>query len=181
MGGVKTKDTMAYMKSPLEQAKPDYIDIDKDGNTTESMKEASMAKMKSPLEQKFAAESTGITTPNDAEINDAMNSDADLIAQFKENNPEEYEKMMSKWNANTEGGTTSQGTSQQGSTQYNVQPFPIETATGIDWIDNKTSGGRERLRNEKKDAVNSQLLDYIKQRNEMKAASEKRQAEYDAR
>tara|TARA_R110002050_G_scaffold87937_1_gene186057 strand:- start:118 stop:1311 length:1194 start_codon:yes stop_codon:yes gene_type:complete len=37
----------AYMKSPLEAAKPDYIDIDKDGNTTESMKEASMAKMKS--------------------------------------------------------------------------------------------------------------------------------------
>ena len=53
MGGVKTKDTMAYMKSPLEQAKPDYIDIDKDGNTTESMKEASMAKMKSPLEQQL--------------------------------------------------------------------------------------------------------------------------------
>jgi len=52
MGGVKTKDTMAYMnKSPLEAAKPDYIDIDKDGNTTESMKKASMAKMKSPLEQ----------------------------------------------------------------------------------------------------------------------------------
>jgi len=40
-------------KSPLEQAKPDYIDIDKDGNTTESMKEASMAKMKSPLEQQL--------------------------------------------------------------------------------------------------------------------------------
>ena len=51
MGGVKTKQTMAYMKSPLEQSKPDYIDIDKDGDTTESMKEASMAKMKSPLEQ----------------------------------------------------------------------------------------------------------------------------------
>jgi len=50
MGGTKTKDTMAYMKSPLEAAKPDYIDIDKDGDTTESMKEASMAKMKSPLE-----------------------------------------------------------------------------------------------------------------------------------
>ena len=43
MGGVKTKDTMAYMKSPLEAAKPDYIDIDKDGNTTESMKEAASA------------------------------------------------------------------------------------------------------------------------------------------
>ena len=53
MGGVKTKQTMAYMKSPLEQSKPDYIDIDKDGNTTESMKEASMAKMKSPLEQSW--------------------------------------------------------------------------------------------------------------------------------
>ena len=50
MGGVATKSTMAYMKSPLEAAKPDYIDIDKDGDTTESMKEASMAKMKSPME-----------------------------------------------------------------------------------------------------------------------------------
>ena len=53
---VKTKQTMAYMKSPLEQSKPDYIDIDKDGDTTESMKEASarlasMAKMKSPMMQ----------------------------------------------------------------------------------------------------------------------------------
>ena len=49
MGGVKTKATMAYMKSPLEAAKPDYPDIDGDGNTTESMKQAAADK-KSPLE-----------------------------------------------------------------------------------------------------------------------------------
>lgn len=56
MGGHKTKATMAYMKSPLEQAKPDYPDIDRDGNTTESMKEAakSIAKMKSPMKQEEA-------------------------------------------------------------------------------------------------------------------------------
>ena len=56
-----------YMKSPLEAAKPDYIDIDKDGNTTESMKEASMAKMKSsgfkmksgsPMKRNFGIGST---------------------------------------------------------------------------------------------------------------------------
>ena len=51
MGGHKTKATMAYMKSPLEQAKPDYPDIDGDGNTTESMKKAAADK-KSPMEQK---------------------------------------------------------------------------------------------------------------------------------
>ena len=50
MGGTKTKATMAYMKSPLEAAKPDYPDIDGDGNTTESMKKAAADK-KSPLEQ----------------------------------------------------------------------------------------------------------------------------------
>ena len=46
------KETMTYMKSPLEQAKPDYPDIDGDGNTTESMKKAAADK-KSPLEQKL--------------------------------------------------------------------------------------------------------------------------------
>ena len=51
VGGHKTKATMAYMKSPLEQAKPDYPDIDGDGNTTESMKQAAADK-KSPMEQK---------------------------------------------------------------------------------------------------------------------------------
>ena len=49
MGGHKTKATMAYMKSPLEQAKPDYPDIDGDGNTKESMKQAAADK-KSPME-----------------------------------------------------------------------------------------------------------------------------------
>jgi len=38
------------MKSPMEQAKPDYPDIDGDGNTTESMKQAAADK-KSPMEQ----------------------------------------------------------------------------------------------------------------------------------
>ena len=40
------------MKSPMEQAKPDYPDIDGDGNTTESMKQAAADK-KSPMEQKL--------------------------------------------------------------------------------------------------------------------------------
>ena len=52
MGGHKTKSTMAYMKSPLEQAKPDYPDIDKDGNTTESMKQAAADKKSSALKDK---------------------------------------------------------------------------------------------------------------------------------
>tara|TARA_R110002020_G_scaffold153677_5_gene333134 strand:- start:2054 stop:2584 length:531 start_codon:yes stop_codon:yes gene_type:complete len=48
MGSHSTKKTMAYMKSPLEQAKPDYPDIDGDGNTTESMKQAAADKKSSP-------------------------------------------------------------------------------------------------------------------------------------
>ena len=39
-----THKTAAYMKSPLEAAKPDYPDIDGDGNTTESMKQAAADK-----------------------------------------------------------------------------------------------------------------------------------------
>ena len=51
MGTHKTKATMTYMKSPLEQAKPDYPDIDGDGNTSESMKQAAKdKKKKSPVE-----------------------------------------------------------------------------------------------------------------------------------
>lgn len=62
MGGHKTKATMAYMKnmkSPLEQAKPDYPDIDGDGNTTESMKKAAADK-KSPMEMKSPMKRAGI-------------------------------------------------------------------------------------------------------------------------
>ena len=43
----KMKEAMAKMKSPMEAAKPDYPDIDGDGNTTESMKKAAADK-KSP-------------------------------------------------------------------------------------------------------------------------------------
>ena len=39
------------MKSPMDAAKPDYIDIDGDGNKKESMKEAAAAMpMKSPMD-----------------------------------------------------------------------------------------------------------------------------------
>jgi hypothetical protein len=48
-------ESAAKMKSPAKQAKPDFPDIDGDGNTTESMKQAaadkSGAKMKSPAKQ----------------------------------------------------------------------------------------------------------------------------------
>ena len=37
-----------YNTSPAKAAKPDYIDIDGDGNKTESMKQAAMDKKKSP-------------------------------------------------------------------------------------------------------------------------------------
>jgi hypothetical protein len=49
----KMKEAMAKMKeaSAMKQAKPDYPDIDGDGNTTESMKKAAADK-KSPMEQR---------------------------------------------------------------------------------------------------------------------------------
>jgi len=48
----KMKEAMAKMKdeSAMKQAKPDYIDLDGDGNKTESMKKAAADK-KSPMEQ----------------------------------------------------------------------------------------------------------------------------------
>lgn len=46
IGTVKPSSTREHYKkgSPAKAAKPDYIDIDKDGNTTESMKDAAKAK-----------------------------------------------------------------------------------------------------------------------------------------
>jgi len=48
-------DSPKKMKSPMDAAKPDYIDIDGDGNKTESMKQAAADKksamnMKTPME-----------------------------------------------------------------------------------------------------------------------------------
>jgi hypothetical protein len=42
--GNKKPDTEKTYGSPAKAAKPDYIDIDKDGNTTESMKDAAKSK-----------------------------------------------------------------------------------------------------------------------------------------
>jgi len=95
MGGTKTKDTMAYMKkSPLEAAKPDFPDIDGDGNTTESMKQAaadkkgSMNKMKSPLEAmggKFKFDDSGEyptkTQISDQEYAEILAKEAELEKQ----------------------------------------------------------------------------------------------------
>ena len=45
------------MKSPMDAAKPDYIDIDGDGNKTESMKQAAASmKMKAPMDMKTPME-----------------------------------------------------------------------------------------------------------------------------
>ena len=41
----------AHSKSPMHQAKPDYIDLDKDGDTSEPMKTA--AKQKSSPAKKY--------------------------------------------------------------------------------------------------------------------------------
>ncbi len=122
---------------------------------------ATMAYMKSPMRQ---AESTGMSAGNirDAEIAGAMADDDALIERLKTEKPEVYEKMMKHYQSETEGGTSSLGTGQQGRHTYNVRPFPIGFSTGIDWIDNKTEGGRKRLRQEKSDKVRGKMIDFIK-------------------
>lgn len=68
----KMKEAMAKMKdkSAMKQTKPDYPDIDGDGNTTESMKKAaadkkSAMKMQSPMKQEVAA----TTEPVEEKVN----------------------------------------------------------------------------------------------------------------
>lgn len=48
----KDHKTMSYMKTPYEQAKPDYLDMDKDGDKKESMKKA-IADKSSNLKQRL--------------------------------------------------------------------------------------------------------------------------------
>jgi hypothetical protein len=122
----------------------------------------SATKMKSPLEQAVAESTASNSGVRNADIAAAMESDNALLERFKTEQPEVYAKMLKKFEGNTKGGTKSQGTGQQGSHTYHVKPYPIETATGIDWIDNMTEGGRKRLRTEKSNEVNSKLLNYIK-------------------
>ena len=66
----KMKEAMAKTKSPMEAAKPDYPDIDGDGNTTESMKQAaadkkSGAKMKKKEPMTMKKEATKIQSIED--------------------------------------------------------------------------------------------------------------------
>ena len=87
MGGHKTKATMAYMKSPLEKAKPDYIDIDKDGNKTESMKGAakSIAKMKSPMKQEVAAATEPVVATTEPVVEEKVNPYGDHMRSVEAN------------------------------------------------------------------------------------------------
>ena len=89
-------------------------------------------------------------------------SDEELLARYKLEKPEVYEKMLNKFKREAGGGSSNLGTGQQGSHTYTTKPFPISTATGIDWIDNYTKGGRRRLNAEKADKVNTRMINYIK-------------------
>jgi|6_EtaG_2_1085325.scaffolds.fasta_scaffold19096_3 hypothetical protein len=123
---------------------------------------SALKQTKSPLEQAVAESTASNSGVRNADIAAAMETDNALLERFKTEQPEIYAKMMKKYEREVGGGTTSLGTGQQGSSTHSIQPYPIETATGIDFIDNYTSGGRKRLRNEKSNEVNTKLLNYIK-------------------
>jgi len=98
----KDHKTMSYMKSPYEQAKPDYLDMDKDGDKKESMKKA-IADKKTPLPQSCPDGSAPV--PLDKEGNPLMQMKSpvkDLTT--KERSGEEAARRHNKNYQNTGGG-----------------------------------------------------------------------------
>jgi len=80
--------------SPAKQAKPDFLDLDKDGNTTESMKDAakgspaklkekSPAKLKSPAEKKLVGKQKNLPEHLKAKIEAAPESPAKMKSPIK--------------------------------------------------------------------------------------------------
>ena len=67
-GMTMKKEEAMKMKKPLKAAKPDYIDLDGDGNKTESMKQAAAdkkappTKMQSPAKDKMSSTMVGEKT-----------------------------------------------------------------------------------------------------------------------
>ena len=72
--------------SPAKQAKPDFLDLDKDGNTSEPMKEAakgSAAKMKSPIDKELVGNQKNLNEGLKKAIEAAPESPAKMKSPVK--------------------------------------------------------------------------------------------------
>ena len=86
-GSGPTAAQKARMKqSPAKQAKPDFLDLDKDGNTTEPMKDAakgSAAKMKSPIDKELVGNQKNLNEGLKKAIEAAPESPAKMKSPMK--------------------------------------------------------------------------------------------------
>ena len=97
----------ARMKgSPAKQAKPDFLDLDKDGNTTEPMKDAakgSAAKMKSPIDKELVGNQKNLNEGLKKAIEAAPESPAKMKSPMKKHG-DKFRKRAMKLSEKAEQG-----------------------------------------------------------------------------
>ena len=94
--------------SPAKEAKPDFLDLDKDGNTTESMKDAakgSAAKMKSPIDKELVGDQKNLNEGLKKAIQAAPESPAKMKSPVKAHEKElkALEKRIKRVRQSKEG------------------------------------------------------------------------------
>jgi len=100
-GMTMKKEEAMKMKKPLKAAKPDYIDLDGDGNKTESMKKAAADK-KSPAKQGHGGRSEGLgPVKNDKRITSKKKGTSAKIGP--QESPEAIEKKRKAAREETKG------------------------------------------------------------------------------
>jgi len=94
--------------SPAKEAKPDFLDLDKDGNTTEPMKDAakgSAAKMKSPIDKELVGDQKNLNEGLKKAIQAAPESPAKMKSPVKAHEKElkALEKRIKRVRQSKEG------------------------------------------------------------------------------
>ena len=106
-GSGPTAAQKARMKqSPAKQAKPDFLDLDKDGNTTEPMKDAakgSAAKMKSPIDKELVGNQKNLNEGLKKAIQAAPESPAKMKSPMKKHG-DKFRKRAMKLSEKAEQG-----------------------------------------------------------------------------
>jgi len=106
-GSGPTAAQKARMKqSPAKQAKPDFLDLDKDGNTTEPMKDAakgSAAKMKSPIDKELVGNQKNLNEGLKKAIEAAPESPAKMKSPMKKHG-DKFRKRAMKLSEKAEQG-----------------------------------------------------------------------------
>ena len=106
-GSGPTAAQRARMKqSPAKQAKPDFLDLDKDGNTTEPMKDAakgSAAKMKSPIDKELVGNQKNLNEGLKKAIEAAPESPAKMKSPMKKHG-DKFRKRAMKLSEKAEQG-----------------------------------------------------------------------------